>query len=642
MCGIAGHYKFRSHSETDKRKFSHMTESLSHRGPDNQSIWYCKNQKLALGHTRLSIQDLSNAGNQPMISRSQRYVIVFNGEIYNHLDIRSELPFLKSFWRGRSDTETLIESINFWGFEKSLKKLEGMFAFAIFDNQENCLYLCRDRFGEKPLYFGKLGENDSDFIFASELQAISDRDDFQNDIDFNSVNNFLRYNNVGGHRSIYKNIHKLLPGHYLEYNFSKKIQNVREYWSPVTSAISSKTKLVNINFDDAVNETESLLRSTVKKQMISDVPLGCFLSGGIDSSLIASLMQSESKRPINTFTIGLDEAEIDEAKNSRKIANYLGTNHTELCLSQNKIIDIIPKALNLYSEPFADSSQIPTLLVSMMAKKHVSVALTGDAGDELFGGYNRYSFVDKYWRGLSAWPLFIRKSIYKNRKTLSPIIISLLKKLNADNEIGAFELKMQKVLSSLHSKNEYELHEQLISSEGYDQIIIGNNEFSASSIENDSNFSDVERMMLKDTIEYLPNDILVKVDRAAMSQSLETRAPFLDHKLFELLWSFPKEFKVNKGKTKLISKAINSKYLPSSLVNQPKTGFGIPLKDWIRDQLFDFCETTIFHSPISSLEIIDMEKTRSIWKDHIDGVNDYTSILWNIIVLGSWFENKKK
>lgn len=638
MCGIAGHFKGGSLSHHDLELFREMLDSLKHRGPNNTDMWRSEDNKLLLGHTRLSILDLSDAGNQPMKSRTNRFVISFNGEIYNHLELRNHFT---NEWLSTSDTETLLRCIESWGLIKTLESIEGMFAFAVYDTFADKLYLCRDRFGEKPLYFGSLSKHKNEFIFSSEIQSISKRLDFDSDLDMLSISRVLKNNNTGASQTIFSNISKLPPSSILEYDLKTCSYKIYTYWSAFDFAINSRNQSYSLDYGEAVLQVEDLLKNTVRKQMLSDVPVGCFLSGGIDSTTIAALMQSESVNPIDTFSIGAEGSEIDEAISAKKIAKYLGTSHHELYLNEDQIIDVIPEALSLYGEPFADSSQIPTLLVSKLAKKHVSVALTGDAGDEIFGGYNRYLYADRYWPKVRMIPLFLRKLASESsilNTTFSKLFLSFP---NLRNKYEDMNLKLQKISSSLYSKDIIELYENFVTSNGYEKCILPEYRVTDSFNIETQLFAGFELMMQLDIISYLPNDILTKVDRASMRCSLETRTPYLNHHLYELVCGLPKEFKINNGTTKHILRSINKKLIPIDLIDQPKTGFGIPIGKWMKGSLSEFAHSMIFNDDLSDLNLVDNKQLKIIWKDHQSGKFDYSSLLWSFVSLGAWFEGQK-
>lgn len=641
MCGIFGEYKVNGFQPQEISLFKEAIISLNHRGPDDNGSWISQDNRVALGHTRLSIQDLSKEGSQPMQSLSSRYIISYNGEIYNHLEIRKKESFVGHKWRGTSDTETLLACFDSYGVLKTLNLLEGMFAFALFDQKENLLFLCRDRFGEKPLYYGSLNDHSSGIIFSSEIQAITSHPNFYSSIDIDSVSMFLKYNCIGGDKSIFKNILKLPPGSLLTVDLNNNKKEIYQYWSPISTAIKSKSASLEFSWDDAVNETQLMLSKIVKKQMISDVPVGCFLSGGVDSSLIAYMMQEHSMMPINTFTIGINGSSIDEAKRAKELASHIGSNHNEIYLTEDDIVDTVPRALKLYGEPFADSSQIPTLIISELAKTHVSVALTGDAGDEIFGGYNRYLYTKKFWPYIKRVPAFIRSKIFNSKEILKPALFKGLSLFNLDSKFDNLELKLQKALNSFSSRSKAELYDHFVTSYGYNDCIFEDHLFEDDYFLSEGIFTDYEEMMLKDTATYLPNDILVKVDRASMYCSLETRAPYLDHNLFELIWKFPSEFRLNSNNTKLILRAINGRQYPKDLINQPKTGFGIPIHDWIRGPLKDFSASMIFSKKIEELDLINSKNLFSIWSDHLSGKKDFTSFLWSMISLGAWLEDYK-
>ena len=648
MCGIVGFYSKSLSMYNDV--INKMNFAIHHRGPDSSGTWFDKSCGVAFGHQRLSIIDLTKAGNQPMISNSGRFVLTFNGEIYNHLEIRKELENKSSSvkWRGRSDTETLIEGIDFWGIENILKKIEGMFAFGLWDKKKRCLTLARDRIGEKPLYFGWQGKGVNQvFLFGSELKALKVHTEFKEEINRDAISLQLRHSCIPAPYSIYKDINKLLPGHYLQLNESDLkrglLPSPKMYWSLIDSAINGNNNPIELGEKDIQNELEKRLKFSVKKQMISDVPLGAFLSGGIDSSIVTALMQSQSIKPIKTFTIGFNENDLSEAQFSKKIANHLGTEHTELYISPKQAMEVIPKLPYIYDEPFSDSSQIPTILVSQIAKKHVKVVLSGDGGDELFCGYNRYILSKKFSNLFTLMPLPFRKIISSSLKLISPLNWNKISKfLPSAYQHSEFGNKIYKGANALEAKTVYELYNILCSSWQNPNSIVKNSQepltFLSKSKSQLGELNNQQIMMALDYLTYLPNDILVKVDRASMASSLETRVPLLDHKLIEYAWQIPQSLKLRNGSGKWILKKILNKYVPNKLTERPKMGFGIPIESWLRGPLKDWAEDLLDEKRLQEEGYFNSKLIREKWTEHLGGKKNWHNQLWDILMFQAWKE----
>ena len=651
MCGICGFYSKSPNKYKDI--INRMTFALEHRGPDDNGIWQDQNTGVFLGHQRLSIIDLSKAGHQPMQSHSGRYVLSFNGEIYNHLELRGELkkndPLIK--WKSNSDTETLLEAIEFWGIEKAIKKFDGMFAFCLWDKKNHCLTLVRDRLGEKPLYYGwhGMGENKV-FLFGSELKALKKHPDFSNEIDKDAIALQFRYNYIPDPYSIYKNIYKLLPGHYLqltEKNLKKNdLPDSITYWSLVQTAMSGVSNSFNKSEVEIQNELESQLKLTVKKQMISDTPLGAFLSGGTDSSLVVSLMQSQSNSPIKTFTIGFDDTDFNEAQYAKKIANHIGTDHTEMYISPKEAMNVIPKLTKMYDEPFSDSSQIPAFLISQLAKQQVKVALTGDGGDELFCGYNRYNFGEKLWNSSRATPAGLRKIFSIGIQLVSQKnwdkILKYLPIINQYNNLGD---KLHKGARALDAKTIFDFYLLLCSHWHKSNEVVLNSE-ETSIISNKlrqqiETLNKQQQMMVFDFLTYLPGDILVKVDRASMASSIETRAPFLDHKLIEYAWKIPHRLKNKNGQGKWILKEILKQYVPKNLTERPKMGFGVPIGTWLRGSLKDWAENLLDEKKMQEEGFLNSKLIKKKWKEHISGKKNWQHDLWDILMFQAWIREQR-
>lgn len=588
MCGITG---FIPAEKLSKQSINaivlKMTNQIASRGPDSFGSWVDDHARIGFGHRRLAILDLSNAGHQPMESSCGRYILTFNGEIYNHLDIRKSLESKSHFfkWNGLSDTETLLKLIEAYGPEKALNELNGMFAFGLWDKKNNQLFLARDRIGEKPLYFGWVNNS---FVFASELKAIKAYPGFENPINSSALAKFMQLKYVPTPFSIYENIYKLEPGKYINVslnNFQTKDIVSKTYWSLDDEIKNSKRYLLSSS-QNTLKQFHNLLSSSINSQMISDVPLGAFLSGGIDSSLIVSLMQELSPHPIKSFTIGFNEDEFNEADYAKKVAAHIGTDHHELIVTPELAMDCIPLLPNIYDEPFADSSQIPTYLLSRFAKNHVSVVLSGDGGNKLFAGYNRYLWAPQIWKKISKAPNLIQKILINLGSRLSSRQWNSLFKYMDVDQPGE---KIYKVCNALKNSGSFNLFFlNLIAEQNpYENLLINSSStqnlfHDTPLLDNKVNLSNLENMMRIDSLNYLPDDILCKVDRAAMSVGLETRVPFLDKNLISFAWRLSSENKIYNGQGKYILRQLLRQYVPSHLIERPKTGFGVPIGFWLR------------------------------------------------------------
>ena len=646
MCGISGFYSKTLPSFNNP--ILKMNSAISHRGPDSNNIWQDKNSGIVFGHQRLSILDLSAAGDQPMVSSSGRFVITYNGEIYNHLNIRKEIETINSNikWKSTTDTETLLEALEIWGVEKTLKKIVAMFAFAIWDKKNRILTLARDRIGEKPLYFGWQGKGyNKVFLFGSELKALKAHPEFIGEIYQDAIALQLRHNYIPAPYSIYKDIYKLLPGNYLqlhECDLKKgSLPNPEPYWSLTESAIYGNSNQINFNEIDIQNGLEKYLKKSVKQQMISDVPLGAFLSGGIDSSTIVAMMQQQSNDPVKTFTIGFSENDYNEAKYAKKIASHLGTDHSELYVSSKTAMEVIPKLPSIYDEPFSDSSQIPTFLVSQLATQQVNVALSGDGGDELFCGYNRYKLTVNRSKKFNMIPYILRKILAKGIKSIPQNdwygLFNLLPGLNKNNNFG---YKMHKGANALATKNLTDMYYTLFSHwQNPTEAVLNSNEPSTlltTLMPKLKGLNSQQKMMALDLLTYLPDDILVKVDRAAMASSLETRVPLLDHKLIEYVWKIPHSFKLRNGDGKWILKQVLNKYVPKNLTERPKMGFAIPLHSWLRGPLRDWAENLLNEKRLIQEGYFNPELIREKWDQHISNKKNWQHDLWNVLMFQAW------
>lgn len=652
MCGIGGLFGVRQiDTESSLRA---MGEAIRTRGPDDGGVYFQMDDGIGLVHRRLSIVELSPAGHQPMFSACKRYVIVFNGEIYNHLALRRQLEVsgMAPNWRGRSDTETLLAAIVAWGVHKTLEATVGMFALALWDVQTKELSLARDRLGEKPLYYGWLGEG---FGFASELKALSAVPGFRGEVDRSALSLFMRHNYVPAPQSIYSGIYKLSPGTSLTINrqhlLSHAIPEQDAYWSAATVARSGMASEFSFASDEvAVDALESCLREAVRGQMAADVPLGAFLSGGIDSSTIVALMQAEAvaagAAPVKTFTIGFQEGAFDEAPHAKAVAKYLGTEHNELYVSSLDALAVIPDLPFIYDEPFADSSQLPTCLVSRMARQQVTVALSGDGGDELFGGYGRYAMTERLWGKLVKLPYSLRKVLAKAIRGVpvgmwnslygcaQPFLLNSMRS-------GFLGDKIHKGAGLLDVPGVADVYQMLISHWEPSTVVLGDIFQARSPAENWPALPRLtEQMMLLDTCSYLPDDILVKVDRAAMNVSLETRVPLLDHRLVEFAWRLPCHLKRRGGETKWLLRQVLYRHVPRSLIERPKKGFAVPLDSWMRGPLRDWTESLLDESRLRRDGYFDPFPIRQKWAEHLSGQRNWQYLLWDVLMFNAWLDKR--
>ena len=651
MCGIVGYLggDF-SNSELNKSIIGEMSDQILKRGPDSSGTWIDPSNKIGLAHRRLAIVDLSAAGHQPMTSSSSRYVITYNGEIYNSIEIKEELIKIDRApaWRGHSDTEILLAGFEAWGIKGTISRLTGMFAIAVWDKDLKELILIRDRIGEKPLYYGWQGTGSNKvFLFGSELKSLKKHPQFINEIDRGSLALYMRYCYVPTPHSIYKGIKKLEPGTILRVSLNNH-QSQDKYWDACEIAKKGFESPFNATLTEVTNNLEEALKKTISKQMMADVPLGAFLSGGIDSSAVVALMQAQSSRAIKTFTIGFKEEGYNEAEFSKLVAQHIGTDHTELYVSSQDALDVVPKLPNLYCEPFADSSQIPTFLVSALARKNVTVSLSGDGGDEVFGGYNRYLFADKLWKSIKILPSAFRGMIGKGVKSFPDAgwsnAFKILNRITPPKFNGvSWGDKLQKGAGVFGSKNLVSLYQGLVSNwQDPSAVVIGEleheNIFSRDA-QMLSNFGDIEKMMAIDMVSYLPDDILVKVDRAAMGVSLETRVPFLDHHIIEFASKIPLSMKINNGVGKAVLREVLYKYVPRDLIERPKMGFGIPVSDWLKGPLKEWAEELLNESRLASQGFFYPEIVRKMWSEHLSGTRNWQSQLWAVLMFQAWLED---
>ena len=648
MCGLTGFWQPTDFSADAAQTVAEkMADRIAHRGPDDAGAWVDEGAGIALAHRRLAILDLTPAGHQPMESSSGRHVIVFNGEIYNHLALRHTLQAAGAAppWRGHSDTETLLAAIAAWGVERALGASVGMFAFAVWDRHEQLLSLARDRMGEKPLYYGRQGDT---FLFASELKALKAHPDFNAPVDRGALALLLRHNYIPAPHSIYRGIHKLPSGSLLEISQATHESSPRAYWSLQSVAESGSANPFVGTESDAVETLEDLLSQATEGQRIADVPLGALLSGGVDSSAVVALMQARASRPVRTFTIGFAEKDYDEAAHAAAVARHLGTEHTEMILSSQDALKLIPEMPHVYDEPFGDSSQLPTQLVMQLAHQHVTVALSGDGGDELFGGYNRYFLAPRVWRYLRSLPMPVRQILGRAILALPPErwnrLLCLLPIGRGPAQPG--EKLHRLVHRLLHLHNFDDLYFSLVSEWPQPEAVVLESIEAPTVLNNRRAWpklpDDVARMMALDAMTYLPDDILVKVDRAAMATSLETRAPFLDHRVVEFAWRLPMALKLREGQGKWLLRQVLYRHVPRELIERPKMGFGIPLDAWLRGPLRDWAEALLDENRLRMEGFFDPTAIRRIWQAHLSGGQSFGYRLWSVLMFQAWLENEHR
>lgn len=674
MCGFVGLYLNSGEDAPFEMEkiIANMTDKLEHRGPDDRGTWLDHKHSIALGHRRLAIVDVSSSGHQPMTSASSRYVIALNGEVYNHSELRNELDRINpnSQWNGHSDTETLLAGIEAWGIEKTLSKAVGMFAIALWDKNNHTLNLIRDRFGEKPLYYGWINTGSAKvFAFGSELKALRAYPSFQNAISRDALKQFFKYMYVPAPYSIFEGIYKLEPGCILSMKKPPKTEPTNvphpqedqdvfhdglqiSKWYKFKEAVSKNAKELIKDEAEATELLEKQLKETIKIQSLADVPLGAFLSGGVDSSAIVALMQDQATSPIKTFTIGFEESQFDESPYAKAVASHLKTEHHEMRVTSNDALSLIPQLPHLYDEPFADSSQIPTYFVSQAAKKEVTVSLSGDAGDELFGGYNRYLMAPELWKKINWMPFSARKLL---GSSLSKIPMGLWDKigdlynLTRSDSRGIARLgdKISKTALRLKNVDSLDaLYKSLVCEwPDTDALVKGSSNSSSTlinlieeSLPSGGLDNSESRMMYWDTISYLPDDILCKVDRAAMANSLETRVPFLDHRVVELAHRIPLQFKIKDSIGKSVLRDILYKHVPKDLIERPKAGFGIPLAEWLRGPLRPWVEELINSERLVREGYLQPELVHQVWREHLSGKRDWSFRIWSVVIFQQWLE----
>ncbi|MBY4672497.1 asparagine synthase (glutamine-hydrolyzing) [Burkholderia multivorans] len=653
MCGIDGFLNSVAFDEeTARGTLARMTASLAHRGPDAQGLWVDPAAGIALGHRRLAIVDLSVHGRQPMASACGRYVMVFNGEIYNHRELRAQLERVgrAPAWRGHSDTEVLLAAFAAWGVDATLRRATGMFALALWNRESRVLTLARDRIGEKPLYYGRIGDA---LVFASELKALRAYPGFDGEIDRDALCLYLRHSAVPAPHTIYRGIRKLPPGTWIQFEHAQDTPRIRTYWALEHAIDAGHHEPFAGTAAEAVDRLDTVLRQAVARQMEADVPLGAFLSGGVDSSAIVALMQAQSAAPVDTFTIGFHEAGYDEAGYAKAVARYLGTRHTELYVTADHALEVVPKLPAIYDEPFSDASQIPTFLVAELTRRHVKVSLSGDGGDELFGGYTRYFLTPRLWRKLHRVPAAVRTRIAGALHALRPDHADQLAAV-AQGAWGAGELResptrigdrLHKLGHVMTADSRIGLYRLLMSSVHHPERIALAGHEPPTPLDTASawpaHLSFAEQAMAIDTLTYLPTDILTKVDRAAMAVSLETRMPFLDHHVVEFAWRLPASLRLPEGQSKALLRRLLDRYVPTELIDRPKQGFCAPIDHWLRGALRDWADALLQPSRLRDEGFFDAAAVERLWRQHQAGRMNWQHQLWTVLMFQAWLDAQR-
>ncbi len=627
-----------------------MAEAVRHRGPDDRGTWADEAAGVALGHRRLSILDLSSCGHQPMVSAGGRWVLSYNGEIYNFGELRSRLLSEGWSFSGRSDTEVLLTACERWGLDRTLESANGMFAFALWDRERRELHLCRDRLGEKPLYYGWMGDV---FLFGSELKALQAHPSFEAKIDRDVLALYLRHNCVPAPHTIYRGVRKLLPGTVLTVAASGGATTTapRAYWSAKDVAEAGLADPLDASPLEVVDELDRLLGDAVRLRMHADVPLGAFLSGGVDSSTVVALMQAQSQRPVSTFTIGFEDVGYDEARDAARVARHLGTDHVELCLSPRHAMEVIPRLSTLYDEPFGDSSQVPTFLVSELARRHVTVSLSGDGGDELFAGYNRYAWCRPIWETARRVPRPLRQAVGETLTRVSParwdeLFAKASRVLPSRLRVRMPGAKVHKIAALLADDGIESMYLDLVSYCKEPEAVVPGAHEAPSVLTDESRWArlsdPVERMMFLDLVTYLTDDILVKLDRASMGVSLEARVPMLDPRVVAFAWRVPLALKLRGGQGKWPLRQVLHRYVPPELVERPKMGFGLPIGHWLRGPLRGWVEELFDERRLRDAGYFHPAVVRRAWSEHLAGQRDNQDQLWGLLMFQAWLDDSKR
>lgn len=640
MCGIAGVYDFSGNAATVADVAQQMIDTLRHRGPDGGGLWADSDDGIALAQRRLAIVDLSENGAQPMHSRSGRYVIVYNGEIYNSQVLRQEIDrnCPGGVWRGHSDTEVFLGALEEWGLAGALKKVVGMFAFVLWDKQEKAFILGRDRLGEKPLYYGVIGQR---LYFASELKAIIKVARRRLSINAAAVASFLRFGYIRGTTTIFNEIGKVRPGTSVSFGRSHYGHGqVSEYWAITSDSLrEQQARLAPLSDVELVDQLEDKLQRAVAGQIVADVPVGAFLSGGIDSSTVVSLMQKVSGTRVQTFTIGTEDATMDEAPHARRIAQHLGTDHTELYVTSRDAMEVIPKIPMMFDEPFGDSSQIPTLLVAEMTRRKVTVSLSGDGGDELFSGYPRYQLTELLWRRVNRLPAPVRGGIAWGGSLLTPkawdFVLGLALSEAKRKEVNG--RRIRRASNSISARSLGDMYDRLTSQIYLEDGLLNFKDDEHSFADELDGWSVNQYLRHRDLVQYLPNDLLVKVDRATMFASLESRSPMLDHRVVEFAFALPGHVLQRDGTSKWLLRQVLHRYVPEELFNRRKAGFSVPLAEWLRGPLRQWASDILHSDAIECGGLVSRMTAESMWKEHLSGDVDHSYGIWHLLLLAQWY-----
>ena len=647
MCGIAGFVDQNISEDHAYNVLKEMSRTLKHRGPDGSGQFFSNRLSVGLGHTRLSIIDLTETGAQPMVSTSGRFKIVYNGEIYNHEDLRERTSDAGYAFRGTSDTEVVLAAIEVWGLESALQMFVGMFAFALLDQERRVLHLVRDRLGEKPVYFGWQGDT---FLFASELKALKIHPKWKGTLNTSAIYDLISLGYIPCGSSIYSQIEKLPPASRLSLDLTSRDKKhvVSRWWSLSKNLDQSGEGHFCGTESEAVASVIDQLRSTIRDQLVSDVPVGALLSGGIDSSIVTAIAQEQSARKIETFTIGFNEKTFDESHHAKQIASHLGTEHHEWIVTPGEALSVIPDIPKYFDEPFADSSQVPTFLVFQLASKKTKVVLSGDGGDEVFGGYNRHYLGPEIFTKLSHVSTWMRKMAHSSLRSIPVKTWQRLLTTGLGNRVfpGTLSVsveKLAKLIRLLPSTTRNEFYQSLVR-EGDVSVLRDvdcREENKASYILEDQAIHFAEEMMRVDMLTYLPGDILVKVDRAAMANSVESRAPFLDHRLIALAACLPINLKIREGEGKVILKEALNRFIPKTMTQRPKSGFAIPIDDWLRGSLRDWCYDLLAPKSIAEAGIFHSDRVKSLLESHISGRKENGLTLWRLLMFQSWLQEQR-
>jgi asparagine synthase (glutamine-hydrolysing) len=647
VCGIAGILDPAASTSADRlgALASTMASSVVHRGPDDSGLWVDPKAGVAFGHRRLAVIDLGIGGAQPMVSSDGRWVMAYNGELYNHLEVRHQLEHVGLIFRGNCDTEVLVAAVQSWGIDRALDACEGMFAAALWDRRDRELHLLRDRFGEKPLYYGWVGKY---FAFGSELKALCALPGFGGELNRRAVATYLHHNCIQAPDTIWRGIHKLMPGHLVTLHTPTRgvLPEQRCYWSAADAVARAREHRLTGSDFEMTDQLENALSDAVAARMVADVPVGAFLSGGVDSSTVVALMQRHASGPVRTFTVGFADRSFDESSDAAAVAAHLGTHHTAVHVGDAEAMDVIPQLANIWDEPFADVSQIPTYLVSRVARRDVTVSLSGDGGDELFAGYNRHAWLDRVWRRAAVVPAGTRRTAGSALGIIPPAAIERVARATRIFPVGWHvrnpSTKVAKLARVLAASDPEDAYRALITHwNDANSLVLGNDHAGTADDRNRSpvaNSGITEKMLWSDLVGYLPDDVLAKLDRAAMAVSLETRVPFLDRGILDLAWRLPLDAKLRGGRTKWVLRQVLERHVPAALFERPKMGFGLPIGEWLRGVLTPWAEHLLEERRLRAQGLLDPVPIRRAWDLHRAGRRDLGYELWDVLVLQSWID----